>query len=80
MARKSRTGSTGLLHHIMCRGIERRRIFDTCQARAKTSETCALFPPHIEGLLRALGEVGFLAPVDEEFRTPPPSVFLTSDL
>ena len=29
MPRKSRIDSPGLLHHIMSRGIERRKVFDT---------------------------------------------------
>jgi putative transposase len=28
MPRKSRIDSPGSLHHIMCRGIERRKVFD----------------------------------------------------
>jgi len=28
MARKARIDATGALHHIICRGIERRKIFD----------------------------------------------------
>ena len=66
MPRKSRIDSPGLLHHIMSRGIERRKVFDTDADREhflerlgeilhETKTTCyawALLPNHFHLLLR----------------------------
>ena len=66
MPRKARIDAPGALHHIICRGIERRRIFDDDADRdnflerlgailKETSTSCygwALIPNHFHLLLR----------------------------
>jgi len=66
MPRRSRIDTPGALHHIMCRGIEKRKVFDTdadrehflerlCDILQDTETTCyawALIPGHFHLLLR----------------------------
>jgi REP element-mobilizing transposase RayT len=66
MPRKARIDAPGALHHIICRGIERRKIFDDDADREnfldrlgiilkETSTPCydwALIPNHVHLLLR----------------------------
>jgi REP element-mobilizing transposase RayT len=67
MPRKARIDAPGALHHIICRGIERRKIFDNDADRdnfierlgtilKETSTPCygwALIPNHFHLLLRS---------------------------